>query len=120
MTTEAWPNDLPDCAGSWEESPTPDILRSSVDIGQAKVRRRSTIGGKTVSVGWTMDANTYAALVFFYETTLLEGVNSFYYNHPISGTQQTYRFLSPPNLIFVAGKSGVGAYQVTCEWELMP
>lgn len=114
-----WPASLPACAASWTEVDAPDILRSANDVGPPKVRRRSTLKNRQVSVSWNIRAEQYDEFVLFYETQCQCGVIPFYYKHPITHEIQPYSWLTPPSLQMIAGRGGVGAVQVSSSWELL-
>lgn len=116
----AWSGDLPQCPASWAEQPDPDVIRTEMDIGEDKVRRRSTLLNQKVQVMFYLEPTQYDYFKFFYETTCQMGVIDFTFIHPITGSLDSYSFLQPPSYQFVAGKKGVGMVQVSMQWELRP
>lgn len=113
-----WPAVLPACPQDWQESDNPDILRSGVDVGLPKVRRRSTLLNQSVSVQWTFKAELYDAFQLFYQTTTLQGTVPFLYRHPVTGDMNAYLFSEPPQKSFIPGKKGVGFIRVNATLEL--
>ncbi len=118
MALVPWKTGLPTCAQTWSEQDQPNVIRTEMDVGPPKVRRRSTLRNRLVQVSWTMPATLYQQLVEFYETDTLQGIHEFEYAHPITKTLDRYRFTGPPSYQFIGGKNGVAAFQVSCEWEL--
>lgn len=109
---------LPTCAQTWNEQDNPNVISTQMEVGPPKVRRRSTLRNRVVNVGWTLNADLYQQFIEFYETDTLQGINTFEFPHPITGDMQEYRFVGPPQITMVQGKKGVGAFQVSCQWEL--
>lgn len=118
MALIPWKEGLPECAQSWEEMDEPNVIRTNVDVGPPKVRRRSTLQLRSVKVGWTMPAEKYELLMEFYETDCLQGINEFEYAHPVTKAVNRYRFSGSPKITMIKGKVGVGAIKVECEWEM--
>lgn len=113
-----WPADLPDCPQTWQEQDAPDIVRTEMDIGLPKQRRRSTLRKTNVSVQWTLDKQTHELFDQFYYTTLQQGIFPFYYNHPETGAQHSYTFAEAPAYNYIPGDDGVVAVAVTATLEL--
>lgn len=91
-------------------------IRSDMDIGPAKVRRRFTRGIDNISGSIWLTTSEYTTFRYFYDTTLNGGVNRFEFNHPIDGTLKEYRFSSPPKYTSIGG----GKFSVSMQWEEMP
>jgi hypothetical protein len=101
----AWPSDLPQLPlvqGFSETAPTLAV-RSPMDVGPAKVRRRATAGVTQLKCTFRLSAAQRASLLTFWQTTLAGGALSYSWTHPISGTAITCRIVEPPGLTPVAG-----------------
>lgn len=112
----AWPSSLPQLsllAGA-AETVQDATIRSEMDVGPAKRRRRYTAAVRRFSVPLILTVAQVATLETFYETTLSGGVDAFDWVHP--------RTLAAVSLAFVARYQlqpiGAGYYQVVLELEL--
>src|SRR5262245_23124970 len=116
MTTVTWPGSLPDCAETWNESDAPSTIRSEMDAGPPKVRRRFTGIMRNIEVSMVLTNAQFTAMRTFYETTCAEGVNFHQFKHPYTGATETFRFVSSPRF------SSNGPLALTCEmtWEQIP
>lgn len=112
-----WPAGLPDCPQTWSETPAPDIVRSDMDVGPAKTRRRSTLENTVVQVSVTLKAEQYNDFMNFYNNQISFGVTPFYYKHPITAQINTYHFLENPKIDFIPGPDGVGYISIAMQWE---
>lgn len=108
----AFPASLPQCPQTWAEVDKPTLIRSDVDVGVAKVRRRYTRDTALYEVSLTLPKDKYQAFEDFYRITLKDGLETFNYDHPYTGKVLEVRFVSPPT------KSMTGvAFQVSMQWE---
>lgn len=114
MTTPiAWPAGLPACAETWEEFDLPVTVRTQMDVGPPKVRRRATRTLRNVRVGFTMDHAQAMQLRDFFETELQGGVQEHSFQHPFRGDVEAFRFMEPPKIAAL----GALACSVSCSWE---
>jgi hypothetical protein len=101
----SWPSDLPPrplVQGFSETAPTLAV-RSPMDVGPAKVRRRATAGVTQLKSAFRLSAAQRASLLTFWQTTLQGGALSYSWTHPISGAGITCRIVEPPAFEPVAG-----------------
>jgi len=93
---ETWPTSLPlpEQAG-YSEQQANNILRTQMDAGAPKQRRRYTAVYTTVKFQMTLTSAQTATLMSFYN---LVGAGSFYWTHPRTGASVTARFTEPPIL----------------------
>lgn len=113
-----WPISLPQSplADSFRETVADNTIRSQVDQGPAKLRRRATAAVGLISCGFLLDKMESAVLSDFYKTGLSGGVLPFTFRHPRTGGSITCRFKSPP--IFAANTGDY--FRITLELEIMP
>lgn len=91
-------------------------IRSDMDVGPAKVRRRITKAVDSITCSITLKtASEYSAFEYFYKTTLNGGVNQFAFNHPITGVQTDFRISKTPSFRPLGGS----VFQVSMEWEIV-
>lgn len=85
MAIPSWPADLPQnilAQGYKGELPN-NLLRTSMDVGPAQVRRRGTVATQPVTGNILVTPTELAALIAFYETTLLDGTLRFKWHGPL-------------------------------------
>jgi len=112
MALKTWPTDIPDCPQTWNETPIEVRVRTDVDTGPAKVRRRFTKSLLQVEWGLTMAKDKYAIWQTFFEVTLRNGIDTFMYPHPYTGVDIEMRFAGVPQI-----QMGPTAFQISCTME---
>jgi hypothetical protein len=108
-----WPATLPDCAQSWEETDVPVTIRTGMELGPPKVRRRYTRTMRNVRVGFTMTHAQAMALRDYFELDLQGGVVDHQFVHPFKNALEIFRFVEPPTIT----NDGALACSVSCSWE---
>ena len=73
-------------------------IRSNVDVGAAKVRRRYTKGIDQYTVNVNLALDEYDTFVNFYDTTINGGVDTFEFLNPLTNTVETFRFVGQPSI----------------------
>jgi hypothetical protein len=116
MTTVAWPTTLPDCAEQWTEKDRESLIRTPMETGPPKVRRRFTAPMREFTVTMTLRNDQVQPLRDFYDIDCAQGVNSHYFIHPYLQTQQAFRFMAPPQINSVTALSA----SVQMQWEQFP
>lgn len=112
-----WPASLPNhLLNTFKESPPENTIRTSMDVGVDKVRRRTTASPRPISFQMILTGAQTAALDTFYITTTLSGSISFDYTHPRTGVTETVRFTSPPSYSDISGV----AYRTDIQLEILP
>jgi len=113
-----WPETLPDhpLKDELSEEPPDVLLRTGMDAGPAKVRRRFTAGVRPFAVKLRLTADQAADLDEFYVTTLQGGALRFDWVHPRTGDAAEFRFASRPKYAPGNGNSWSAAFGL----ELMP
>jgi len=114
----AWPNTLPDFVEQegFQKSIGNNVLRSSMDVGLDKLRKRYLKQIDTQSSTMTLDRTQYTTLETFYLTTLSGGVLPFTFVDPITLVASDYRFTAPPSI----RSKGGNYFVVTFGWEKLP
>jgi hypothetical protein len=94
-----WPA-IPDdaLAGTYVEEPANNVLRTDMDVGPAKTRRRTTTGADRMAFDLNLTAANITTLMSFYRTTCYGGSLAFNFVHPRTGSSVVCRFLAPPKL----------------------
>ena len=85
MSIPAWDASLPQrlIIKSYAESPADVLVRTSMDFGPAKVRRRGTAGPRPVSGSIIVTAAQLATFKTFFNTTLSGGALRFRWRDPL-------------------------------------
>jgi hypothetical protein len=92
------------------------VLRTEMDQGPAKTRRRTTAGVRTLTMAYILSAAQTAVLDDFYLEDLSGGSLSFDYTHPRTAATVTTRFKKPPAYIPLNG----GYFRAVLEMEILP
>ena len=94
----------------------PTVVRTEMDIGPAKVRRRFTKSVDTLTAIINLTVSEYSVFTYFYDTTLNGGSTTFNFLHPITGATIEARFVSDPSIRSIGGDK----FQASMEWEILP
>ena len=117
MATVDWPVALPPAPmpRGYTEQPPKLTIRTEMDAGPAKVRRRFSAGVRPLSCIWTMDDAQLATLDAFFTVTLEGGAKRFNARHPRTGQTVEMRFVGEPSYARLDG-----GWEVTAQLEVMP
>jgi len=114
-----WPVELPQQMELGESETPPDVmLRTKMDIGPDKIRRRFTAGVRMVRGFVEMSATNIASFDGFFVSTLKHGSIPFDWVLPRSGAAVTYRFVEVPQYESVADRKNW--YRVKLSLEILP
>jgi hypothetical protein len=114
----AWPATLQDKVNSdsFNLALGETRIKSDMDVGPAKYRRRFTKGIDIFSVSIILETvSEYNDFYNFFDTDLNGGIEEFNYNHPITGVASVFKFASTPSLRSL----GAGVFSVSMEWEIV-
>lgn len=84
------------CPKTWTEKPKPSIIRSEVDDGFPKVRRRFTKSWKEIEVTFMLNWSYKDQFDNFFETDCAAGAEPFYLDDPYNGNQLKVRWKEAP------------------------
>jgi hypothetical protein len=113
----AWPSTLPQQMDQEGYSETPPKLgiRTTMDSGPAKTRKRFSSGVRPISGSMPLTAAETEILDDFYLNTLQGGTLTFTWVHPRTGAAATFRFTKEPSY------SSYGAsFKTSLDLEIMP
>jgi hypothetical protein len=118
MTIPAWPESLPvhPLTQGFEETLPNTMLRTQMDAGPAKQRRRVSAMPRPTTVSFTMSTAQVATFDAFYIDDLEGGALRYSYAGPRTGTTYEFRFTEPPKYSHLGGDH----YTVACKIEQMP
>lgn len=113
----SWPSSLPlpDVPGYQEIMPNA-VIRTAMDVGPEKVRRRTTAAVRRFRLSYSMTNAEVETLNTFYNTTIEGGVLTFTMDNPRTGVTKTYRIQSPPEVTTITGIY----FRVNCSFEELP
>ncbi len=115
-----WPS-----AGGFPQEPlyqnfqedTPQLtVRTRMDTGPAKVRRRFTAGPRNFKIALSLTKAQVETLDVFYVTTCEGGALSFDWKHPRTGVAKTCRFIAGVNYRAEAND----VWRATFDMEILP
>lgn len=94
----AWPVTLPTAPNQdgFQESPPNNVIRTAMDVGLAKLRRRSTSAPRIITCSYDLTQTQVGYLDAFYVSTTYGGTDPFTWTHPRTGSSLTVRFAAPP------------------------
>lgn len=112
-----WPTSLPQSVllSDFVESADANTIRTEVDYGPSKVRRRYTAEVKVYQIGLVLTAAQVATLETFYDVTL-GAVDSFDWIHHRTLAAAVYRFRSRPEYRPLGG----GYWRTAFALEVLP
>jgi hypothetical protein len=94
MANITWPAELPD--GFLEDGlslePQNNVIRTSMDAGPKKARRRYTAAAVQFTGKQAFDLNEFALFETFYKTVLADGALRFNFTDPVTGKIAEFRF----------------------------
>jgi len=97
-------------------SPTDTTIRTDMDYGPKKVRRRYTDAVVPVNCSINLPMSEYDTLDLFFRNTLGGGVERFDFVHPITQDMVSARFTAPPSYAPMGGL----IFRVSMQWEFLP
>jgi len=95
---EIFPPQIEQCflLANYTQQAEPNVIRSDVEIGPAKTRRRYTLPIINVKAGMVMTGDELKIFDTFYHGALMSGALRFLFRDPVSGTEKEFRFIDPP------------------------
>ena len=115
----SWPASLPQriLQRGYRESLTDNVIRTSVDAGPEKRRKRFTAAVRPLSGSMTMTSAQLDTMMTFYDTDIGSGSLAFDFNAPRDqATTISVAFQRPPAWTNLGGDS----YQVNLEMDIQP
>ena len=121
MTVPAWPAGLQQrlLASKYGEAVPDNRLITSMEVGPAKIRRRSTSAVRPVQGSIIVTAEELADFKEFYNDDLLGGSLRFTWVDPVDGTTEVeMRFTEPPAWAAITESSN--DFEIDLKLEIMP
>lgn len=113
-----WPTSLPQrpLADSYSEAAEPSTIRTAMEIGPAKMRRRYTSEIKLFTMEFLMSTAQVATFETFFVTTLAAGSLTFDWINHRTDAAVIYRFTARPTI----QPQAPGYWLVSAELEITP
>lgn len=117
MAIPVWPSTLPFelLQRGYTQAAADTTLKTSMDAGPSKIRRRYTAGVESVTGTLILSEPQLTTIRYFYKTTLKGGSLRFTWVEPVSLTNVEFRFTGP-----VQWSMSGGWYEVSLELEILP
>lgn len=117
MATAVWPLGLPqDVLQGWDKGLESGLLRTSMDQGPAKQRRRFTATARPYSVTVQLTKTEVTTFETFFDETINGGADVFDWVDPRTQTAVTFRFIKEPTERHVDGET----YRIPLQLEVLP
>jgi hypothetical protein len=100
------------CWSSWSEQEQPMVIRTQMEDGTIKVRRRNTGKHRVATVTRTFKAEHYVNFQLWFDVACAQGIYATRMMTPY-GTEEVWRFSSAPQIQWADSK----AFSVSCEIE---
>lgn len=116
-----WPSTIPFPKLGWTERRQQGFIRTPMDTGPAKVRRRFSAVSSEMETTVGLTAAQRATFDTFYATTLSEGSGEFTADDKVDGSTATYRFVAPPEFSHRhSNGTQTTVYEVVLRLEKLP
>lgn len=112
---QPWPGSLQQffSEDNFSEELDGGVIRTDMDVGPAKTRRRYTKGVNPMSVSIYLNgASEYTIFTTFFNTTLAGGSLPFTHDHPITGTPTDFRFKAGPRISSLGGGQFIARFDL--------
>ena len=98
MAAVPWPVGVPDCwqVDPYSEQERPTVIRSEIEVGQPRVRRRYIEAITDVSANLVCNGPQLRILLRWFNQDLSWGVRRFSAVSPSTGKAEEFRFKTPP------------------------
>lgn len=118
----AWPATLPQAFFvGVSETKNNNLLRTKMDSGPDKVRRRFTAVGKKVVTPIILTGTEKQIFDTFFETTIKDGSLSFAWKDPTDDSTKNFRITKPPKFVCVKpGTIETREWRATLAMEILP
>jgi hypothetical protein len=119
MSDPVWPLSLPQrpLAEGFHERAADTLVRTQMEAGPAKVRRRFTAGVRTMDLQLRLTGSQVETLDGFHDSTLAGGALAFDWVHPRTDLAIRCRFAEPPSYApYAAGR----LWTATLKLEILP
>ncbi len=112
-----WPTSLPQSPlqDSYRETAADNTIRTTMEQGPAKLRRRATSAVSKLAIGFILSPAQMNTLQSFYTSGTSGGIIPFTFPHPRTGNSVSCRMTAPPSIAAIGGY-----FKVALEMEVLP
>lgn len=110
-----WPDNFCPLINSFQETPPENTIRTSMDVGPDKVRRRTTANVRPVSFNLFLLPPDVLVMDDFFVNQTRSGSEAFDFVHPRTKQPVQARFVSSPSY-----KNRSTGYEVSVSLEILP
>ena len=112
MTPVNRPVDVHGCMQTWTEQDKPNTIRTEMENGIPKVRRRTTGRHRVANAQVTLEKDDVALWLDWYRVDMQQGVRSSYFIEP-DGTESVWRMITAPSVRWFPGaKAALLSFQL--------
>lgn len=118
-----WPIDLPQTQFlNLSFRREPNVIRTEMGVGPAKVRRRFTAAVVTFQIPMELDGNQLDTFEAWFDQTLKDGTVPFDWEDPRTDQAVAFRFRGPVTWTMISGARDPDArrYEGTLDLEVLP
>ena len=121
MATPTYPSTLPSIAGKPTEVFQDTVVRTPMEQGPMKLRRRYTSGSTFLTFSAVFTAAERNSFITFWRTEIDEGATAFLMTDPNTNTLTRFRMLSMPSIQHLRGDgSQTDLYRIQFQLEKLP
>lgn len=118
MTTEiaARPASIPGCFQTLTQTTLESVIRSNMEGGTIKARRRTTAFLETADATITLKAEVFEDFQAWFKTACMGGVLPTRFVFPPDSSEQVWRFAAPPQYEWITNET----FRVSFQLERLP
>jgi len=122
MSIPNWPEALPSfLLRDWSYGKQTSILKSDMEIGPPKRRKRTTAEGGSLTGSIEIDQQQFEVFKTFVESTLSGGINSFLWPDFISGTpKEVVLSIDTKGVLYSVSQTGENTFKIKLKLEVLP
>ncbi len=110
------PLSIDGCMSDWNETYTPNTIRSQMDDQYVKVRRRTTGLILTIDTTVTLKASQYDDFISWFQVNQAGGTYPTRIKRPQDGKEVVVRITAPPTISWI----DKNAFRASMKWEQLP
>jgi hypothetical protein len=110
------PANIDGCFQTLKQTTVENIIRSNMEGGTIKVRRRSTAFLSRADASVTLKAEQFDDFLAWYKTACQGGILPTRFKFPPDNSEQVWRFASPPEYEWITNE----AFRVSFQIEQLP
>lgn len=117
ITVAARPGTISGKSQTWSEKQSPNVIRTTMENGTVKVRRRTTGILRRADVTMVLAGSLYTDFLTWYNTNCQQGVLPTYFITPY-GASEIWRMTEPPSIEWINAASPM--FKASIKIERLP